>query len=56
MDKDRIRKAISTLAPVTYFVTVPGAVAVAISARALADAKPPEQVIADAIAAYVEAI
>lgn len=56
MDKDRIRAAIQKLAPVTYFVTVPGPVAVAISARALSDSKPPEQVIAAAIAAYVEAI
>lgn len=56
MDKDRIRKAIAEMAPVTYIVTVPGPVAVAISARAVVDAKPPDQIIADAIAAYVEAI
>lgn len=53
MDRDRIRKAIQTLAPVTYMVTVPGAVAVAVSERAIADKSSPEQVIAEAITAYV---
>lgn len=53
MDRDRIRRAIKDLAPVTYIVTVPGHVAVAVSDRAMTDRTSPEHVIADAIKEHV---